>query len=65
MEAITVDIGLMVRDKDLENILNLMEQSKKDGGKMTYSLVNQMTCFLIKNMLQKEIKAIFDIIYFF
>ena len=44
MEATTVVIGLMERDKDLENTLNLMEQSKKDGGKMTYSQVSQMKC---------------------
>ena len=66
MEVITVDIGLMERDKVLENTLNMMEMCKRDGGRMTYSQENLMICFQIKSMVvPKEIKAIFDIIYFF
>ena len=37
MEVTIVAIGLMERDKDSENTLNMMEMCKKDGGKMTYS----------------------------
>ena len=65
MEVTIVGIGQMEKDKDLENIQNMMELYKKAGGKMTYSQVSLMKCFQTKSMVLKEIKAIFDIIYFF
>ena len=44
MEVSTVVSGLMEEDKALESTRGVMELSKRDGGKMTYSWESQMKC---------------------
>ena len=63
MEVSTVVSGLMEGDKALASTRGVMELSKRDGGKMTYSWESQMKCLWSRRSKlhsSQPIKATFD-----